>query len=118
MILDTGITTFYHPAEQEPGAMFPDSGKAFHSCWYGERTVGLTRFYTARQNNDKIDRLIRINREGAWADIGADDYCVLNDGLRYRIVQVQYLRDEEAGTDVCDISVERTGVKDVGADYS
>ena len=118
MILDTGIAFFYHPAAQKPGGMVSKDGVLFHRGWYGERTVGMTRYYTARQNNDRVDRLIRILREGAWAEIGADDYCVLSDGYRYRIVQVQMVRDEDAGADVLDISVERTGVKDVGADNS
>jgi len=118
MILDTGIAVFYHPVEQAAGGMAPSDGTAFHRCWYGERTVGLTRYYTARQNNDRVDKLIRINREGLWADIGADDYCVLVDGCRYKILQIQYLRDEEAGADVCDISVERIGEKDVGANHT
>lgn len=118
MILDTGIAVFYHPAEQSAGRMLSADGVEFHRSWYGERTVGLNRFYSARQNNDRVDRMIRINREGKWEDIGADDYCVLADGYRYRIVQVQYLRDEEAGVDVCDISVERTGVKDVGTNHT
>lgn len=118
MILDTGIACFYHPAAQKPGGMVSKDGVLFHRGWYGERTVGMTRYYTARQNNDRVDRLIRILREGAWAEIGADDYCVLSDGYRYRIVQVQMVRDEDAGADVLDISAERTGVKDVGADNS
>lgn len=118
MILDTGIAAFYHPAEQKPGAMVSRDGVLFHRGWYGELRVGITRYYTARQNNDRIDKLIRINREGFWADIGAEDYCVLPDGYRYRVVQVQPGRDEEAGTDIVDISIERTGKKDVGADNS
>lgn len=118
MILDAGIAGFYHPAEHVPGSMASRDGVLFHRGWYGERTVGLTRFYTARQNNDRVDRLIRILREGAWAEIGAEDYCVLSDGYRYRIVQVQLIRDEEAGADVLDVSVERTGEKDVGTDHT
>lgn len=118
MILDTGIARFFHPAEQVPGMAPSRDGVLFHRGWYGERTVGLTRYYTARQNNDRVDRLIRILREGKWAEIGAEDYCVLSDGYRYRIVQVQLLRDEEAGADVLDISVERTGEKDVGTDHT
>lgn len=118
MILDTGIAEFYHPAEQEPGGMAPVEGVKFLRCWYGERTVGLTRYWTAKQNNDRIDKLIRINREGAWKDIGADDTCVLSDGDRYKVLQVQVVRDEEAGMDVCDISVERIGEKGVGTNHT
>jgi hypothetical protein len=116
VILDAGIARFFHPAEQTPGGMINRDGILFHEGWYGDLTVGVTRYYTARQNNDRVDRLIRILRTGEWAEIGANDYCVLADGYRYRIVQVQIRRDEEAGEDVADVSVERTGVKDVGED--
>ena len=118
MILDTGIATFFHPEKQKPGAMASKTGTEFHRCWYGERTVGLTRYYTAKANNDRVDKLIRILREGACGEIGADDYCVLSDGYRYRVLQVQYLRDEEAGADVLDVSAERIGIEDVGADHT
>lgn len=116
MILDTGIAFFYHPAERIPGTLPSRDGVQFHRAWYGERTVGLNRYYTARQNEDRVDNLIRVLREGAWREIGTDDYCILNDGLRYRVIRVQYLRDEEAGADVLDITLERTGERDVGTD--
>lgn len=118
MILDKGIARFFHPAAQKPGGMESRDGILFHAGWYGELTVGLTRYYTARQSNDRVDKLIRILRAGAWDMIGAEDYCVLADGYRYRILQVQTRRDEEAGEDVADISVERTGAKDVGEDHT
>jgi hypothetical protein len=118
LIIDTGIARFYHPAENLPGTIPSRDGVMFHAGWYGERTVGLTRFYTAKQQNDRVDTVMRILREGKWAEIGADDYCVLSDGFRYRVLQIQKVRDEDAGEDVLDISLERTGEKDVGTDYS
>jgi hypothetical protein len=118
VILDEGIARFYHPPARVPGGTASHDGVLFHDGWYGELTVGVTRYYTARQFNDRVDKVIRILREGAWADIGADDYCVLADGYRYRILQVQSRRDEDAGEDVLDISVERTGEKDVGENHT
>ena len=89
MILDAGIALFYHAATQKPGGMPSRDGTLFHRCWYGERTVGIQRYYTAKQYDDRADLLIRI-------------------------LQVQFLRDDEAGEDVCDLTLERIGDNDVG----
>ena len=62
MILDAGIALFYHAATQKPGGMPSRDGTLFHRCWYGERTVGIQRYYTAKQYDDRADLLIRILR--------------------------------------------------------
>ena len=116
MILDRGIASFYHAADQMPGGMPSKDGALFLRAWYGERTVGIQRYYTARQYDDRADLLIRILRPEAGVAFAPDDYAVLADNKRYRVLQVQYLRDEDAGCDVCDITMERIGDNDVGSD--
>lgn len=116
MILDAGIALFYHAATQKPGGMPSRDGTLFHRCWYGERTVGIQRYYTAKQYDDRADLLIRILRPVQGIAFAPDDYAVMQDGKRYRILQVQFLRDDEAGEDVCDITLERIGDNDVGKD--
>ena len=44
-------------------------------------------------------------------DVRADDAAVLGKE-RYRVVQAQYLRDEDAGCEVIDLSLERMGYRD------
>lgn len=116
MILDRGIASFYHAAEQVPGGMPSSDGTLFLRAWYGERTVGIQRYYTARQYDDRADLLIRILRPAAGAAFAPDDYAVLADNKRYRVLQVQFLRDEDAGCEVCDVTLERIGDNDVGTD--
>lgn len=118
MILDAGIALFYHAAVQTKGGMPSKDGVLFHRGWYGERTVGIQRYYTARQYDDRADVLIRILRPVRGIAFAPDDYAVLSDGKRYRILQVQFLRDEDAGADVCDLTLERMGGNDVGTDGS
>lgn len=56
---------------------------------YGNRTVGMKRFYAARAASTEINRLIQIPlRE----DVTAENNAVI-DGIRYRVEQAQYLYD-------------------------
>lgn len=68
---------------------------------YRERIVGVSRFYTAKQNNVQADRLIRVPyRE----DISARDVCMVK-GKQYRIEQIQ--RPPEAQPPCLDLTLER-----------
>lgn len=114
MILDAGIAAIMRREDGEgrgnrPGA---HTFEVYRSP-YAERTVGMSRFYTAKQSNDRVDMLVRILRpDDPATEIHADDMCVLSrDGMTYRITQAQYIRDEDAGQDCMDLSLERIGEK-------
>ena len=68
---------------------------------FDERTVGMGRFWTAKQGQVRIDRLIRTARIGS---ISPQDVAILADG-QYRIMQVQYPKDTDIPT--MDLSLER-----------
>lgn len=53
---------------------------------YEEKRVGVTRFYSAKQAQIQIDRVIRVLRVPA---INTNDIAVLDSGEKYRIEQVQ-----------------------------
>lgn len=108
MILDEGIVTVLRRENiSGTGDMPKKQEKEVYRSFYGERTVGISRFYSARQTNDRVDLLIRVIQPPVSVKIHADDVCELSaDGMRYRIVQVQNLRDEDAGQDVCDLTLE------------
>lgn len=109
MILDAGVAVFYRTAgDSSAGDMYSGAREELLRAWYGKRTVGFSRYFTARQVNCNVDMLIRILKPSVR--LAADDVCEA-DGSVYRIAQVQELRDEEAGEDVLDISLERTGDK-------
>lgn len=109
MILDNGLAHFMHPAQENgTGNIPPSSGPVYLSAWYGTRTVGIHRFFEARQAGQRIDRMIRILRPAEEEMVWADDVCTLGDSAqRYRVVQAQELTDEESGEEVMDISLER-----------
>lgn len=108
MILDAGIATILRRENiSGTGDMPKKQEKEVYRSFFGERTVGISRFYSARHTNDRIDLLIRVIQPPVSVKIHADDVCFLSkDNMRYRIVQVQYMHDEDAGQDVCDLSLE------------
>lgn len=77
--------------------------------YYGEKTVGINRFYTAKAHNDQADLLIEIARNGG---IRATDTATLtsftDDGVtgEYKIIQVQHIIDDD-GLPATDLTLER-----------
>lgn len=72
---------------------------------YEERTVGVSRFYTALQNRERIDLVLRVPHQDG---IGALDVCIPRDGKQYQIVQCQH--PQGAAPCVDDLALERVGV--------
>lgn len=72
---------------------------------YAERTVGMSRYWTALQNQAQITQMIRTQRINS---VNVHDVAVLN-GKQYDIVQVQYIQDTEPAC--MDLSLERLEVE-------
>lgn len=75
-----------------PGEMPADKITLKESLRYEERTVGMTRFYAAMQNNVNIKYVLRAPRIRAVSTL---DVAIPNDGKQYKIVQIQYPQDVE-----------------------
>ncbi len=106
MLLDSGILRVCTLEDMaDPGGMPLERLVEKSRHWYGERTVGYGRYFAAGQANERVDMLVRV-----WADrnISTLDYCVMEDGTQYRILQVQQVTDED-GLRVTDLSLERMG---------
>lgn len=113
MILDSGIVKLIKLyVDNGEGNMPVEKPTTYYTDYYGERTVGMSRYYAAQQANSKVDKLIRINKPPPDTVIAADDVALLSDEYRYRIVQAQEIYDEDAGADVVDLSLERIGYRD------
>lgn len=69
---------------------------------YARRTVGISRFWNAHQQNVSIDRLIRTPRH---EDVSTQDVAILENGMQYDIVQVQY--PEDVTPPCMDLSLQR-----------
>ena len=57
------------------------------SLRYEERTVGVKRYYAAKQANARVDYVLRVPRQ---RDIRSGDVAVPNDGEQYKITQIQF----------------------------
>lgn len=73
---------------------------------YEERTVGVTRFYTGKQDQNIIEQLLRVPR---ISKISRNDVIIPVDGEQYRIEQIQSKNDIEPRC--LDLSLEKVQVK-------
>lgn len=101
---DAGTVTVYEKRNTAargatPVYAFDEKAKDY----FEERTVGSTRFFAGRAANARIDRIVRIWRNGS---IMADDYAKIGDDT-YIIRQAQGVLDEDQ-IPVTDLSLERT----------
>lgn len=71
---------------------------------YEEKTVGINRYWSAYQNDVKIERLIRCSK---LLDVTTSNVVALENGEQYHIKQIQYPKD--APIPVMDLSLERIG---------
>lgn len=60
------------------------------SLRYEERKLGIKRYYSAQQNQIKVERVIRVPRAG---NISSQDIAILPDSPPYRIDLVQLVPD-------------------------
>ena len=104
MLFDSGRCKIFELIDvAEPGDM-PQPKLRLHSePYYGERTVGFSRQYSAKSVNEQVDLLIRI-----WQDksVKVNMYVIPEDGEQYRVSLVQHLKDED-DLNVTDLTLER-----------
>lgn len=72
------------------------------SIRYKERTVGMSRYWTAMQTHARIDLMLRMPQ---LRNVTVHDIIIPVDGEQYRIVQVQY--PEDVVPAVMDLSLQR-----------
>lgn len=91
-----------------PGDM-PSEGLILkNSLRYHERTVGMTRYYAAMQNDIKVDFVIRCPEVRGLSEKNTDILvAILIDGQQYKVMQIQYI--EDAVPKSMDLTLERVG---------
>lgn len=104
-MFDDGILTIYTVENTAPPGDMPTDGlveKTSH--YFKDMKVGINRFYLAKQNNNEIERVVRI-----WQDreITTDMVCIC-DGVQYKIVQVQHFFNAN-NLRVTELTLERLG---------
>lgn len=103
MSFNAGILTVYETSNGSPSGFMPrktltKKTEAFYRC----TTVGVSRYYTALQNSQRIDNVVETPN---YIDCSTDDVCMLEDGLLYRVRQVQFVADR--GIEITRIALER-----------
>ena len=110
MLLDQGIVKIRRrknisPAGNKPVYEYED----YFESYYGEKTVGINRYWAAKAHDDQADFLIEIQRNGG---IRTSDVCILEPFMdapatgTYRIIQVQHVFDENQ-LPMTDLTLER-----------
>lgn len=101
-----GIVNIYSVTNIAASGNMPKDGLTIKvsDLRYEERTVGMSRYWTALQDNARIEQLIRVPRINS---VTVHDVAILN-GQQYDIMQAQYPPDVEPPC--MDLSLERLEV--------
>ena len=116
MLLNDGVATIWGPAETgEPGGKPKTkyTDKVYMS-YYGQKTVGVTRYWTAQAHDGRADLLVEIQRfSGVTTAQRVQLAPQVDTGLAgyYKIIQYQHLTNEN-GLTVTDLTLERIGALD------
>lgn len=82
-----GMVTVYRLKDAaKPGYMPKPDPIKIAVLRYEEQRLGLTRYYSAKQNNVDVERVVRVPRGTA---IAAQDIAVTEDGQEYAIDMIQ-----------------------------
>lgn len=82
-----GVVRIYSTEDAaDPGHMPVEQLTLKATLMYAEQRVGITRYYTAQQYHDDVERVVRVQRAGVIAN---RDIAETEDGHRYNIAMVQ-----------------------------
>lgn len=116
-MLDSGELTVWRGENiSPPGGMPVLQYRQVWASYYENRTIGVSRYYTAQQYGDRADVMVRVHR--TYTVNPATDKVILNpydheDGSAYRITQKQDVEDEN-GLPATDLTLERDEGIDAG----
>lgn len=80
---DAGLLTLYELTNTATAGLMPvEELVEVCTAYYYERTVGVTRAYSAMAANQRIDKLVRVYNTDVPVNA---EYVILEDGLQYRI---------------------------------
>lgn len=99
MPLDTGVLTIWRGENISPSGNKPQMQYTKVSEeYYEQKTVGITRWYTAQQHGDRPDIVVQIHRRydisTAYDRVTLSPYAY-NDSGSYKINQIQQIIDPE-----------------------
>ena len=104
-----GLVDIYKVTDMAQPGDLPVEGLVLkNSLRYKERTVGMSRFYNALQNNIKVDFVIRCPEVRGLSEKNTDILvAILIDDQQYKVVQIQYIEDAQPAS--MDLTLEKIG---------
>ena len=115
MTYDDGIVGIYELTEdKQPGKMPVEGLLLVERFFYGFETLGINRYYTAKQAGEDIEAVIHVP---GWHEIKANRHIAIianangvinSDSPQYRVVMVQPTTDED-GLRVTRLTLEKVG---------
>lgn len=115
MTLDSGTLVVWRGANTAPPGGMPELDYTHvWTSYYAERTVGVTRFYSAQQYGERPDLLVRVPRNHglrAGTDVVKLKPYSYQDNIEYNIIQIQHIIDED-GLPVTELSLQKTNIDD------
>lgn len=107
--MDGFLECYRRTQTADPGRMPVWEWKRIFSEYYEEKTVGITRYWTAFAHDQRADLLITINGDpGITTDERVKLFPDSRPGGWFKILQVQHLRNED-GLPVTDLTLSRLG---------
>lgn len=86
-----GVVTVYAVQNIAAPGLRPQEGLVKKiTLRYEEQRLGIQRYYSGRQNQVEIQRVLRVPRAG---DVSTQDVAITQDGKQYRIDLVQAVTD-------------------------
>lgn len=108
MTFDDGIVRiFIAENAAEIGAKPRIALELKESYYFGYETLGINRYYTALQANQRLESVICVP---GWDDITALDIAVMENGDQFKIQMVQKMTDD-SGLKITKLSLERISEK-------
>lgn len=102
-----GVVTIYTVTDgAEPGHLPVEKLKKKILLHYEERQLGIKRFYSAKQNQVQVERVIRVPKAML---IHTQEIAITEDGSMYQIEMVQPVKDVYPAC--LDITLKRTTQK-------
>ena len=104
MTFDDGIIKIYRLVNVSEKGDKPKYKMFYKSSFYfSYETLGLTRYYTALANNEKIETVVNIYQDRS---IRVNDIARFEDDSEFKIVLAQHFKDSD-GIDCTKLSLER-----------
>lgn len=109
-LLDSGVLTVWRGGNSSPAGGMPSlEYSQFYQGYYGEKTVGITRWYTGQQHGDRPDVVVQIQRTyglKAGSDVVTLSPFTHEDTGAYKINQIQQVWNAE-DLPMTDLTLER-----------